>query len=859
MLFSAPAGYGKTTLLSMWQAQGLRPIAWLSLDTDDNDPARFLRYIIAALQTLIPDMGEAALSMLHTPQLATNEAILTLLLNDLMDIARPLALILDDYHVITHTAVHESLRFLLKHLPTHMGLILATRADPPFPLARMRGKGQLAELRATDLSFTYEETVALLTQRVHVDISSAATAELLARTQGWATGLHLATLAVQRTGDAEGFLSTFSGRHRYIAKYLADEVLDQQSPAIRDFLLKTAILDRLTASLCEAVTGDRHSQALVEQLQAENLFLNALDDTGTWYSYHPLFVDALRTRLHQTYTADQIAELHQHASLWLADAGNLDAAIAHAMATPDRARALALMQQHAETLWRRGEHTTLLKWLETFSHTSEGLSKHPRLRVYYALALVITGNLHTGARHLHTLEYELEIEWAAVQMDEGVASTPTPTHISPSLAGIVAAGRAYIAYYQRNVADMTTYAALALQLLPPESTSWRGGLAIILGNAHTHQGHLEAAEQAFSQALAAGDATQNDFLRLTASVHLAISHVRQGHLRRAAHICETQLSSPRLIRIPAVGTLHAIWGNILREWNHLEEAQDHVKQGVALCTRGGGVAMQSWSKFALINVLFSTRDFDRITPILQTLEGLSQAPPWVHSGSIGWKTRVWLAQGKLDIAAHMLQACDIDLDADPDLLHIQVYLAIARLRIAQGVESADAAHLQQAQRVLARVRHASASHGWMDIHIQSLILLALAQHRQGNISQGLESLHQALVLAEPEGFVRIFVDEGEAMLDLLRQAVARKDLSRYAEMLLHAAQPDAVTSQIEPLSARELEVLALIAEGLTNQEIGKRLFITTGTVKVHASHIYQKLGVTGRLQAVTWAKELGVL
>jgi LuxR family maltose regulon positive regulatory protein len=867
VLLSAPAGYGKTALLSEWIHQSGIRSAWVSLDEGDNDVARFLAYLVAALQTVEPQIGEVWSDVLCAPQLPAADEILTLLLNDVAEIRDHVVLVLDDYHAITARPVHNALAFLLDHLPLRtspgpqggqcqgMLLAIATRVDPPLPVSRLRGSAQLVELRAADLRFTRSEIALFFDHVVPGNLGEAEIATLASRTEGWIAGLQMVALSMPGETDVAGFVRSLSGTHRHIADYLADEVLGQRSPDLQNFLLDTSILDRLTGPLCDAVTGGCGGQAILEKLDRDNLFLVPLDGERRWYRYHHLFADLLRVRLEQV-RPDQISDLHRRASEWFADEGDLDTAISYAMAAGDPERALDLLDRHAETLWRRGEYATLLKWLDELG--DDAVRSRPRLRVHHALTSIMVGEFSSGGVRLQQLESDLGL----------FAQGPAP-HLQPKpatreqslLKGMIHAGRTYIAYYQRDIPDMIESAQQALACLPESSQLWRAGLAVVLGSAHEHTGNVRAANQAFSEALAAGKATDAGFLSVTAGAHLAINHTLRGQLRGAVRTCQEQLSRKRLAGIPAAGTLHAVWGDVLREWNQMHDARQHVEKGCQLCERGRGVAILGWSYLALARLLFSERDYTGAYRILQRVETLVEPPAWVVAQRTALEARVWLAQDRLEMASRLLEELGPAVDGEFSFLRLQEYIALARLYVAQGVEHADESSLDDAVHVLNHLRRASEAGGWTGSLIQALVPLALAYYLQGETEQGLSTLNRALILAEPEGFIRTFLDEGEPVTRMLRRAVTRKETSDYARQLLSATDtaPAPRVPPLDPLSPREHEVLRLLAEGLSNPEIADRLFITTGTVKVHASNIYSKLGVSGRTQAAAWARELGLL
>jgi LuxR family maltose regulon positive regulatory protein len=782
------------------------------------------------------------------------------LLNDVAAAGKPFVLVLDDYHTITARSVHDALTFMLDHLPPQMLLVIATRMDPPLVLSRLRGGGQLVELRAADLCFTRSEVSALFENAGLSNLKEETVVSLESRTEGWITALHLAaqqmvTLSQQRQSAVDSLVATLSGTHRHIADYLTDQVLDQRSPEMQGFLLETSILERLSGPLCDAVTGRSSSQSLLESLEADNLFLVPLDDERRWYRYHHLFADLLRVRLEQR-NPDRIGALYRRASEWFASVGDVDAAISSALAACDRERALDLLDQHAEALWRRGEYATLLKWLDELG--DEAIRPRNRLRVHHALASIMAGELSAGAARLRKLERDLGI--GIERSASNLGSEPVSPELS-FLTGMVYAGHTYLAYYQRNVPHMISFAQQALEHLSGSSRLWQSGLAVVLGTAYEHSGRVGAASEAFSGALASARAMDSRFLSLTSSAHLAISYVHQGQLERAVRICREQLSSGRLSGLPATGTLHAVWGDVLREWNRLDDARLHMEEGCRLCEQGRGVAMIGWSTLALARLLFSEQDFAGVHRVLLRVESLAEPPTWVFAHRLALEARVHLAQGRLEMAERLLLGRGLTVSDEPSFLHLPEHVALARLWIAQSMSYQSESLLVNVVDLLDRLRRASESGGWTWYLIQVLTLLALAYQVQGRPEKGQHALNQALTLAEPNRFMRIFLDEGEPVIDMLRRSAARRDVSGYLRQLFTAVEGDPVPSlpPLDPLSEREMDVLRLLAKGLSNKEIADRLFITPGTVKVHASNIYGKLGVSGRAQAAAWGRELGLL
>jgi LuxR family maltose regulon positive regulatory protein len=898
-LISAPAGFGKTTLVSEWiteiknpQAASRKRVAWLSLDESDNDPARFLTYFIAALgqaEGIEANIGEGALGMLQSPQPPLTEAVLTSLLNEIAALPDRLILVLDDYHLIEAQAIHDALTFLLEHLPPQMHLVIATREEPSFPLARLRVRGQLTEVRATDLRFTTSEAAEFLDQTMNLSLSTEDVAALERRTEGWIAGLQLAAISMQGRKDTATLIKSFTGSHRFVLDYLVEEVLEQQSESIQTFLLQTTVLDRLTGSLCDAIlsrgTEEQRSkgdfdtsaphlpspsasgQEILEHLERSNLFVVPLDEERRWYRYHHLFADLLWQRLHQT-QPEQLPGLHGRASVWYEQNGFDDEAIEHALRAEDFERAADLVEGRAETVWGRGEQTRLLGWLEALP--AEQVDSRPLLCIFHAWGLFASGQQSAAEQSLQAAEQALdptagrETETAPAQRDQ------MPVFDMTKIQGRVAAVRAFMASFRGDVPEIIRYSRQALECLPEQDSVWRSSAAIALGDAYSFNGELVAAGQARLEALEASKATGNWYMTLIASMKMAVTLRQQGHLQRVIEICQQQwqlAKESRLSQTAVVGWLLAVWGEVLAELNDLEGAIDRAERGTELTERGGDVAMTGWSYVCLVRALFSRGDVAGAQEIIQRMKNVTRkahVPPWITSLLEVWQARIWLAQDKLDATSQWVQERGLDADRDPAYLHEMEHMALARLLIAQGRQD-------DALRLLRRLLAATEAGGRISRTIEVLILQALVAQAGDEPATAITSLERALSLAEPGGFVRTFVDEGPPMARLLNAALSRGIAPDYVRRLLAAfpvVEPEKTASSstqvpkaelIEPLSEREIEVLQLIAEGLTNREIAARLFLSQNTVKVHCGNIYGKLGAHNRTQAVAKAQALGIL
>jgi LuxR family maltose regulon positive regulatory protein len=873
ILLSAPAGFGKSTLLGDWLASCASPVAWLSLEPRDNDPRRFLAYLLAALRTSDPHMDKIVQTLPHLLQHASLESVLTRLINGLQtEMAgsyEHVVLVLDDYHVITNGSIHYALSFLMEHLPPHLHLVLATREDPPLPLARLRGRDDLLELRASDLRFTHEETATYLVEMMGLSLSAEERALLQARTEGWITGLHLMALSLQGCDDPASFIATFSGSHHYVADYLLDEVLNRQPQAIQDFLVQTSLLDRLSAPLCDAVRAHNDSQAQLGFLEQANLFLVPLDDERHWYRYHHLFAEALRQRLLQT-APTLVPDLHQRASRWFEQHGMFAEAISHALAASAFDEAAGLIEQYAWTFVMKNQKRTVYEQLHTLPETL--ILAHPSLRLLYASMLMNTQSLTESSMHLQAIEQELSIA-------EDARKVP-----GRLLLGQVMVCRSLLARLCGELEQCVALSQRALDLLPetedaPLIRLLRG--EALLGAAHFYlvSGNVTAAsERVLLELSAFAHTSGDDLLALNGLNLLARLQVLQGRLHRAVATYEEIVQvipgpeeSNALLDNP---TYHFGVSDLLREWNELEAAEQHLARGMDLLSDPLAVdADTAWLGYATQARLEMARG--RAEQALATLDGFERLAQQRHFAPVllaqcaALRVQLEMARGHHQAARSWAESSGLSANDVLSYLREREYLTLARVHIAEERVGPTGTGLSAILFLLERLISEAEANMRLHSVLEGLVLLALAFEVQGDRTEALVTLSRLLALAEPEGYLRLFLDEGPPMLALLHLAQQQSLIPGYVAKILAAAsktrsadfhhQAPQCSSLMEPLTARERDVLRLVLEGASNREIALQLILSVNTVKKHVLNIYGKLNVQNRAQAIAKARMLHLL
>ncbi len=872
-LISAPAGFGKTTLLSEWISNCQRLVAWLSLDEGDSDLTRFLVYFIAALQRVVPNIGGQELALLQSPQPPSTESILTSLLNEIAAIPNDFIFVLDDYHMVESRAVDNALTFILEHLPGQMHLVITTREDPGLPIPRLRARGQLTELRAADLRFTPAEAAEFLNRVMGLNITDEDIRALETRTEGWIAGLQLAALSMKGHEDIHGFIQAFAGDHRYIVDYLIEEVLQRQSECVRSFLLQTSILERLNGPLCDAVTGQAECNVLLETLVRGNFFVIPLDNRRHWYRYHHLFGDVLRMQLMME-QPDLVSVLHRRASVWYEQNGLTADAIRHALAAADFARAADLVELAYPVMSRNRQEVTLLGWLRALPEAL--IRERPLLCNLYAGVLLQTGEMGGVEGWLRAAEQWLDpAEQAVPAAGKMVVVNEAEFRSLPASIAVHRAGQALIL---ENVPATIHYAQQAFDLVSAEDSLGRGSASALLGLAFWWGGDLEAAQRWYAESLAKLLQAGNFSDVLGCSLALADIQMSLGRMRDAQRTFERGLKLSAEQGAPVLrGTADMLVGMsvLCREQNDLVAAGQHLLKSQELGEHSGLPQNRYRWRVAMARLQEIEGNWNGALDLLSEAEGVFTGDFSPNVRPIAaMKARIWAARGRLDEAFDW--AAQHGLSAADDLSYLREFehITLARILLARCRGNPTDRTILEADSLLEHLLQAAQDGKRKGSEIEILLLQAQLHQLQGDLPAALLALERALTLAEPEGYVRLFVDEGVPMAALLREAVARGIMADYAGKLLAAFepvhQPDAGTlilperqpgnSQlVEPLSQRELAVLRLFQTELSGPEIARELVVALSTVRTHTKSIYTKLNVNSRRAAVKRAAELNLI
>jgi LuxR family maltose regulon positive regulatory protein len=837
ILISAPAGFGKTALLSDWARQNQPRIrtAWVSLDEGDNDPVRFWDYFIAALQKLQPACGEKSLKLLHSPQPPLIEPLLTALINDLAGILGDFMVVLDDYHLIESQKIYDGIIYLLDHLPSQMHLVIASRVDPPLPLARFRGKEMMLEIRTDDLRFNLDEVIKLLSELTIPELSSEDIAALYERTEGWVVGLKMAALSMSGQKDIPGFIAAFTGSQRYVMDYLMEEVMQKQTLEIRNFLMKTSVLERLSGPLCDAVTERKDGRDILLNLERGHLFIVPLDEARQWYRYEHLFADLLRHQCETVYAKEQVAHLHCKASKWYEDNNLPDDAIHHALVARDWETAMRLTYNRCEELRKRGEFSTLLGWLRVIP---EGiLREHHRLYSHYASFLTSFSQFDAAEAILNYLK--------STALDDA------------ALQGEVAFSLSNIARLKGDIKRMAVMAEKALSLLPPDSIAMRARATWVIGMTHYIKGLFHEAEKWMTDAYEMAQQARDKYLAASALNTLGATAHWRGKLENSVEILKKALKVAE--QTDMMSSSQSFMCKVLYELNNLEAASEYARLSVKATEIGQQGEPTIMALYHQARIYLARGDVAGAISLMESTKKVINHP------TVSKLTHARHAANNVIFA---IQLHDVEaatkwgkhLAEYADLYPESQYVP-ARLLIAQGKKEEAAEYLRDLHERLVQVD----AHG---LAIGVRVCQALAAETE---EAAREFLTDALIKGEPEGYIRTFVDEGKLLKPMLEKALAKRITPEYTRKLINIIETEerqklkkqkkegAPSTYDSILTEREFEVLRLMAEGLSNQQIADRLIISLGTAKNHVHNILEKLDAEGRTEAVARARELKLI
>lgn len=883
-LVSAPAGYGKTTMIEDWVKTIETPFAWLSLDVWDNDPIQFLTYFVAALQRIDKTIGQTVVRTLQSTKPPPLQALVTKLITEVTDFSNSFILIVDDYHNIHETQIHEMVSTFIHRQPPNMHLVLLTREDPPFPLARLRVRREISEIRAVDLRFSRYEAKTFFNEVMGLDLSAEEVAMLEVRTEGWIAGLLMAAHSLKSTSDRWAFLRDFAGDDRQVMDYLVDEVLTRLPEEIHNFLLKTSILDRMSAELCQAVVyggGTAHkSQQMLEYLEKANLFTHAVDPRQRWYRYHHLFSELLQNNL-RLRMPEEVAKLHHSASKWFETYGKVTQSIQHAMAMNDFERVQDLIEAYGQAALSRGEVRKVQSWLRNLP---ENLI---RSRSYLCALFAWTELLTHFSDPPATVDHWIEQAENSLASLQGLSEDQErDKHLL--VTSHINAIRAVMAFFRgldpRSVIDL---ARQSLDLVEESDSFFRSILLIVIAMAYVVLADIESATTSLEKARQHARASNLDYIEFCYYYDRALIAIRQGRLRAAEVICHDglrSLSRSGKTETPFVGGLDLLRGRLLLERGELIDAERMLKRGLDLIALTGEDQVSILGRSDLVRLYLALGDWISADEVIHQIK---LTPRWSASFGSAMQALLWLRQAEhapawRNRAFQWAEEYAPKLDGESDIPAVipiyegkyAVAIISARVSLAR-VHAMPTAHREEAMQPLVlfldgQLRIAQ-KRGWNERVIELAILKALALRVLEDIEGAMRALLPALMLGEPESYVRIFVDEGPAMGQLLYEAATRGTMQEYVGRLLAAfpdskpissaplKAPDQEHQIVEPLSDRELEVLCLIADGLSNREIGQRLFLSLNTVKGHNRNIFGKLGVSNRTQAVARARMMGML
>jgi len=861
-IVSAPAGYGKTTLISDWIGQHKTPVAWFSIDTRDNEPSVFLNLLICSIQITHKKIGESAKALLNS---ANNDKkyILELLINDIVQHKENIILVIDDFHMIHNKVIFELFGFFLDYLPVNLHVIILTRSDPPINTARLRSRNEFTEIRSADLSFSQHDISVFFNKKLKLNLSQEDIRMLGSKTEGWIAGLQLAAISFQGQNDISASINRMSGDNRYFVDYLMEEVLNGLSDEVRNFLLKTSILNKLSGSLCDAVLQLKNSETILESLEKRNIFLISLDDERKWFRYHHLFANLLRSRLSHSFN-DQISKLHSLASDWYIRNDLTEDAIEHLIEIKEYERTSTLIIDQFDKIWESGQHYKFERWLNNLP--DEFIFSRPQLLILKAEILATHWSINEALELLQTAKQMLNDDKLLKSNNQG--KTLSPSYIN-NMSGRIAANQALIYSFKEDVEKVLFYSNEAQNLLSVKETTWLSIVAISIGDAHFLNGDLEMAFSSQSEALNLCEQSGNRFLTLIANANIAVTQRQQGKLKESLEKCELQIQyayENALSNSIVVGWLYTIMGEILIEINKPDEAISNARKGIQIIDKCGDSGMLFKSYLLLTRVLFSQGNLNETEKAIGKLQFLAQETNVtrnIDSAIKAWQGKIWLAQGNLISIKKILETEKnqskelLFIHETENILMVRIYLKHGFLKESMNLVNSLIENAESGERV--------------NSLIELLLLKALIYDNLGDKNEAREILLKSLILAEPGGYIRIFIEEGEILNSILKEI--SKDKSIKSTSLLNEISVDYLNNlklafeidkrkreQSESdLSNREIEILNLIVKKLSNKEISETLYISLSTVKTHISSILLKLNAKNRIEATEIAMQKGIV
>ena len=873
-LISAPAGFGKTSLLIEWSHQSDLPVTWLSLDENDNDLGSFFKYVIAALRQIDESLGVEVLAALNTSQSLQTEILLTMLVNDIVNVESHFALVLDDCHFITNQSIFDALEFIVNHLPQQMKLVIISRIDPPIPFSRLRAGGQLTEIRSHDLRFTEIEAATFLNDVMSLNLSAEDIRALEKRTEGWIVGLQLAALSLQGRSNKHEFVSEFSGSHHYIIDYLMEEVLLRQSKELQSFLCRTAILERFNSALCNAILEVDNSRQILQVLEETNLFLTPLDSQRNWYRYHHLFSDFLRQCLKEE-DPELISGLHFRASEWYEQIGLIPEAVRHSLAAEEYDNAARLVEQSAAQMLELSELSAVLKLVDMLPEVE--IIARPRLCIYHSWALRLSGRPYDVVE-ARLRDAERALTRSTKQLSARGSDEEAGQFLSDDVSKLqchITALNAYQALFREDVSQVLELAQ-QVQACCPEERFLCSSIYNAQGWAERFSGDIKSAIKSFSTSTTSAIKTGNIYFAVASQSRAAYALVLAGKLGQGLESLQeaVRMATEKDGRVlPVAGYAYVYMGGIFFERNDLASAEHYLGEGIKLCERVGYFMDQAVGCVNLVRLKMAQKEWRGAISAVQMAKKLSQkmkgylyVQRWVEDGQL----RLWLAQNNLKAIESWTQESGLGIHDPFDFRRDLEHVILARALVALGRFTPESPYVEDALTLLERLLETADGAGWMGKAVDILILLSLARQIKGEIEEALKSLEKALKLAEPEGYVRSFVDEGLPLAQLLQQAIKKGISPQYAGKLLAAIETEVqdnkdtadmipLPATVEPITRREQDVLRLLATDLSGPEIARELMIALTTLRFHSRNIYSKLNVNNRRSAVRKAKELNLM